>query len=421
MKILADAINWFGSLPGPVMMFLLFLVINLVLGVGIQKSIKAAFMYALGLFALSTFAFSVFLVTVSEVGNAMVQNLGLTKTIVDFGNGVTPIIMSNPVIIWAIPVGIGINILMLVLKLTKTLNVDIYNIMYFWGSVGVLTYIATKGNFLFAILAMVITGAITLIVADWNAPHIHEVYPQYKGLSFPYVYNCFYGPIAYVFNKLFDMVPFIRDSKLDANQIKEKMGPIGEPGVMGFFLGIVMGLFAGFSITDSFMVGIKIGAALYFVPLSTKILIEGLNETTTVLTKFAKDKFKDREIYIGLDGVVMSHSPECLAVGLLLIPIALILSVILPWNNVLPIGMLSVGFILAAGFMPFFKNNMLKGIIFCAIVVICELAMGEIMAPLFTQIAMDSGVAIPWGSVQITNAANFPNLLAWLFKLLAGV
>ena len=124
MEYIADILNWFGGLPGPVMMFLLFTVINLVLGLGIGKSIKSSFMYALGLFALSTFAYDIFLSTISGVGNAMVEHIGLTKTIVDFGSGVTPIIMSHPIIIWAIPIGLGVNILLIVPGLAKTLDVD---------------------------------------------------------------------------------------------------------------------------------------------------------------------------------------------------------------------------------------------------------------------------------------------------------
>lgn len=414
MNVIVDALNWFGKLPGPVMMFLMFLVINLILRIGVGKSIKAAFMYSLGLFALSTFAFDIFLGTVVSVGDAMVSNLGLTKTIVDFGTGVTPIILSNPIVVWAVPIGILVNIILLVFKLTKTLDVDIYNILYFWGMPAVLVLTAT-GNVVFALLSIVITGIITLKIADWSAPKIHKVLPQYKGLSFPYVYSAYYGPIAYWFNKLFDKIPFIRDSTLTADSIKNKLGVLGEPGLIGFVLGIIMGLLGGYQVTEALYTGIKLGAALYFVPLCTKILIEGLNETTSVLTAWVNHRFKDREIYIGLDGVVLAGMPETLAVGLLFVPIALLVSIILPWNTVLPIGMLSVGFILCAIFMPFFKMNILKGAIFCVVVVTCELFIGQMLAPLFTEIAMNAGYEIPYGSIQITNAANLPNLICVKF------
>ncbi len=417
MNYIVDAINWFGSLPGPVMMFIMFTVINLLLRISPSKALRGAFMYAMGLFALSTFAFTVFLGEIVGVSNAMVSNLGLSMNAVDFGAGVTPIILSNPIVVWAIPIGIALNLVMIVLKLTKTLDVDIYNMLYFWGMPAVLVLTVT-GNTTYAILSIIITGVLTLKIADWTAPKIHKLLPQYSGLSFPYVYSAFYAPLAYWFNKLFDKVPFIRDSNLSAATIREKFGVLGEPGVIGFILGTIMGLLGSYSFTDAVNVGIKLGASLYFIPLSTKILIEGLNETTSVLTKWVKERFKDREIYIGLDGVVLAGLPESLATGLLFVPIALITSVILPGNTVLPIGMLSVGFILVGLFMPFFKMNILKGAIFCFVVAAVELYIGTAMAPVFTDIAVNAGYEIPYGAVQITNAACLPNLICvWFFEL----
>ena len=418
MNPIVEGLNWLGNLPGPVMMFVIFFVINLLLRIPLTKAFRSAFMYALGLFALSTFTFEIFLNTVVEVGDALVKTSGMSKTIVDLGTTVTPILLSNPIVIWAIPVGLLTNVVMILLKQTKTLDIDIYNILYFWGLPAVLVYVNT-GKFAYAIASIVITGFMTLKVADWCAPHIHEVLSQYKGISFPYVYSTFYGPIAYLFNKLFDKVPFIRDSDITATTIKKKLGILGEPGIIGFGLGFGMAICAHYHLTDAMMVGIKLGAALYFVPICTKILIEGLNETSSVLTKLVQKHFKDREIYIGLDGVLLSGMPETLAVGLLLVPIALLTAFILPWNQVLPVGMLSVGFILCGIFMPFFKMNILKGAIFCVIVVTCELAIGQLLAPYFTEMVIASGVAIPYGSIQITNAANLPNLICVkLFELI---
>ena len=78
--------------------------------------------------------------------------------------------------------------------------------------------------------------------------------------------------------------------------------------------------------------------------------------------------------------------------------------------------------ILVAIFMPFFKMNILKGTIFCVIVVTIELFIGQVLAPYFTEIAMSAGYEIPYGSVQITNAANLPNLICVkLFELIQGL
>jgi len=421
MTYIVDALNWFGNLPSTVMMFLIFLVLNLVLRISPGKAVRAAFMYAMGLFALSTFAFEVFLGSVVGVANAMIENLGLRMTVVDFGTGIMPTFLSNPIVVWAIPVGIALNILMLILKLTKTLDVDIWNMLYFWGMPAVLVYVATD-NVVFAILSIVITGVMTLKVADWSAPRIHKVLPQYKGLAFPYVYSAFYAPVAFWFNKLFDKIPFIKNSDVSAETIQKKFGVLGEPGIMGFIIGIVMAILGRYDFAGVLETGIKLGASLYFIPLSTKILIQGLSETTSVLTEWVKKKFKNREIYIGLDGVLLAGLPESLAVGLLFVPIALLVSVILPGNKVLPVGMLSVGFILVALFMPFFKMNILKGAIFCFVVAAGELYLGTLLAPIFTEVAIQAGYDIPYGAVQITNAGNFPNLVCLkLFEFLQSL
>lgn len=418
MNLVLDAINWFGKLPSPVMMFLIFFVLNLALRIRPSKALRAAFMYAMGLFVLSTFAFEVFLGAVVGVANAMIVNLGLKMTVVDFGTGIMPVFLQHPLIVWAIPIGLGLNIFMLLFKLTKTLDVDIWNILYFWGLSGVFTYVAT-GNLVYGVLSIILTGVITLKVADWSAPHIHKVLPQYEGISFPYVYSAFYAPVAYWFNKLFDKSAYIRNSNVSAETIREKFGILGEPGIIGFFLGITMAILGRYSFADVMMTGIKLGASLYFIPLSVKILIEGLTETTTVLTEWVKKRFNDRELYIGLDGVLLAGLPESLAVGLLFVPIALLVAIILPGNKVLPVGMLSVGFILVALFMPFFKMNILKGAIFCFFVAAGELYIGTLLAPVYTQMAIEAGYDIPYGAVQITNAGNFPVLL--FYKLFEAV
>jgi len=170
------------------------------------------------------------------------------------------------------------------------------------------------------------------------------------------------------------------------------------------------------------MIGIKIGASMHFIPIAMGVLIEGLSETTELLAKWAQDKFKDREIYIGLDAVLAAAEPETLAVGVLMIPIAIVVSLILPGNQTLPVGMLSVGFILMALFMPFFKMNILKGLLFSVVVIAIELYIGTAIAPVYTSLAQSAGVEIPYGATQITNACCLPNLVnVELFKWIGSL
>jgi PTS system galactitol-specific IIC component len=400
-------------------MFFIFLIINLLLRMKITRALRSALMYALGLFALTTFAFDVFLGSVGAVASAMIDNLGLSMDTVDFGVGVMPVILNSPIVILSIPVGIGVNILMLALRLTKTIDIDIWNIFYFMGATTVLTYAATD-SVLFALLGAAITMAVTLKLADWSAPFIHKALPKFEGLSFPHVYSVFYTPIAYLFNKLFDLIPGIKKSNLSAEGIREKVGVFGEPGMIGFIVGIVMAAFARYNFGDILLTGVKIGASMHFIPITMSVLIEGLSETTEKLGEWVHNKFKDRELFIGLDAVLAAAEPETLAVGVLLAPIAIIVSLILPGNHTLPVGMLSVGFILMALFMPFFKMNILKGILFSVVVVAIELYIGGAIAPVYTELARSAGVEIPYGAAQITNACCIPNLFSVEFFKIIG-
>ena len=421
MESVIQAVNWFVTLPGPVLMFIIFFILNLLLRMKFTRALRAAFMYAMGLFALSTFAFDVFLGTVGSAASEMINNLGLSMTAVDYGVGVTPIIMGNPLVLMALPIGIVTNIIMLSLRWTKTLDIDIWNIIYFMGAAGVLTYVATQ-NTVFALLAMMISMIITLKFADWSAPHISKILPKFQGLSFPYLYGVFYTPLAYLFNKLFDKVPFIRDSNLSAADIRKKIGVFGEPGVIGLIVGVLMALFAGYNFANIMLTGIKIGASLHFIPMTMSVLIEGLSETTQVLGDWVQNKFSDREILIGMDGVLPAAEPEALAVGALMAPLAIVVSLILPGNKVLPVGMLSVAFILIGLSMPFFKMNIVKGLLFAIVVIAIELWLGTAMAPYYTELAQAGGVEIPYGATQITNACCAPNLInVKLFELVKGL
>jgi len=424
MDTFLNIVNWVVYLPGPVLMFFVFLFINLLLKMKFDRAFRSSLMYGLGLFALTTFAFDVFLGTVAGVASGMIDNLGLSMNAVDFGVGVTAVILGNPLVILAVPVGILTNIVLLSLKWTKTIDIDIFNILYFMGAAAVLTFEAT-GNTVFAILAVVLTMAVTLKIADWSAPYIHKVLPKFEGLSFPHVYSVIYTPIAYLFNKIFDLVPAIKNSKLSSEGIREKVGVFGEPGVIGFIIGVIMAALAKNNFANSLMVGIKIGASMHFIPVAMGVLIEGLSETTELMAAWAQDKFKDRELYIGLDAVLAAAEPETLAVGVLMIPIAIVVSLILPGNQTLPVGMLSVGFILMALFMPFFKMNILKGLLFSVVVIAIELYIGTAIAPVYTSLAQSAGVEIPYGATQITNACCLPNLVnvelfKWIGSLFGG-
>ena len=55
-------------------------------------------------------------------------------------------------------------------------------------------------------------------------------------------------------------------------------------------------------------------------------------------------------------------------------------------------------------------------------VVTIELAIGQALAPYFTEMAISGGAAIPYGAIEITNAGNITNVICVkLFEFIQGI
>lgn len=70
--------------------------------------------------------------TLSGVAQAMVTNWKITRDVVDVGwPSAAAIAFGTDVGLWVIPIAIIVNLILLVLKVTKTLNIDIWNYWHF--------------------------------------------------------------------------------------------------------------------------------------------------------------------------------------------------------------------------------------------------------------------------------------------------
>ena len=92
-----------------------------------------------------------------------------------------------------------------------------------------------------------------------------------------------------------------------------------------------------------------------------------------------------------------------LATGLLLIPMAVVLSIILPGNRVLPFVDLASLMFLLAMVTPFCKRNMFRMFITGTLVITCILYVGTDISKEYTQAAVNSNIPVPEGMSEITN------------------
>ena len=395
-----EIINTIIGLGASVMMPIIFFVVGLIFRMGIGKSFKAGMTVGVGFVGVNM-VINLLLDNLGPASKAMVNRLGLHLTTVDVGWPTASTVgWGTPIMVATVVGFLVINAIMVFCKLTKTIDVDIFN---YWISlqVGALVYAVTS-NFWFAVIFTWVIFAIVLKVADLTAPYIQKEY-NLEGISFPHLAGLAWSPLAIAVNWIIDKIPGLKNVDFNADKIRKRFGAIGEPVVIGFILGLLIGVLAGYSPDKSVTLAINIAAAMVLLPKMIDVLIEGLISVRDAAEKQLKIWFPNREFYIGMDTALLIGDSSVLATGLLLIPITILLAFILPGNEMLPFADLaSLVFILAL-VTPFVRRNMFKMLIVGTLSVIIILYVGTDIASWVTQSFTQSNIDLPKDFTAVTN------------------
>ncbi|MCR8986202.1 PTS galactitol transporter subunit IIC [Brevibacillus laterosporus] len=334
----------------------------------------------------------------------MVKNLGVELTIIDVGWPASSAIAFGTTIgAFAIPIGLGVNLAMLLFGLTKTLNVDVWNLWHiaFTGSmVTVMTNSVPMG-----LLTAIVHAIVLLVLADMSSKHVSEFY-GYQGVTFPHGTSTAFYVIAMPLEKLCDMIPGLRSLKADPDSIQKRMGVLGESTVLGLILGIIIGLLAGWSVKDVLTLGVNTAAVMLLLPRMVAVLMEGLLPVSEAASEFVRSKFPDREVNIGMDSALAVGHPAAIASSLIMIPIVLALAVLLPGNKVLPFGDLATIPFIVCLMVPVFKGNVVRTVLGSTIALGVGLLLATYVSPLITTAATMAGFKFPEGAAAISSLVD---------------
>jgi PTS system galactitol-specific IIC component len=362
------------------------------------------------------------------VSQAIVTNTGITRDIVDVGwPSAAAIAFGSDVGLWVIPVALLVNVVLLVLRVTKTLNVDVWNFWHF-AFAGSLVY-AITGDLALGIASSGVAAALMLFFADWTAPAVQEFY-NLPGISIPHGTSTAYVPFAIPINLLLDKIPGLKDLDADSEGIEKALGPtFGDPMVMGLVIGIVLGLIAYTSqfATDALtatanilLLGVQLAAVMVLLPRMVSILMEGLIPISEAAREFMQKRASDREVYIGLDSAILIGHPSVISASLILVPIAILLSVILPGNRMLLFADLAIFPFVIALTGPITKGNIVRMVIIGTLIIIVGFYIGNAMAPMMTEAASAAGFSMPANAAMISSVGDGFIWIPWLFMVLGG-
>lgn len=409
-----------------VMMPIVLTILGCILGAGFGKSLRAGLTVGVGFIGLGLVINSLLGTTLSPAVQEMVNRFGLSLTVVDVGwPAAAAIAMGSTVGLIIIPLGLVVNIVMLLTNTTQTVDVDIWDYWHF-AFTGALVSIVTN-SYVFGIIAAILNMIVIMVLGDYTAPLVEESL-QMPGVSLPHGFTTAYAPIAMLFNWIFDKIPGVRDIDINTDTLQKKFGVFGEPILVGTVIGLVIGVLAYWdggnvaaSITKVLSLGVSLGAVLVLIPKMAALLMEGLLPISDAASTFVNKHFKNRgKIYIGLDSAVGVGHPVTLAISFILVPLCIFLAVILPGNKVLPFADLAVIPWMFVLITPVVHNNGFRGIFIGLIVLTVGLYIATDLSPLITTAA--SNVQFDMGgAAAISSICDGANPLTWLIVRIGGI
>lgn len=391
VEFLQSALNWYAALPAAVMIMIgIFLVGLLLARLNPLRALKASIYVAAGIIGLNTLV-GMFAGAIIPVLVKVISATGMKLDVIDLGVASAQSFVIFPLKFYAILliVGLGVNILMIALKLTKTFDVDIFN-YYVWALSSAFVYVLTN-SVGWAIAAFVVTEVVILKLADLTQPAIAREYGL-EGVSVPHGNAVVFAPVGMLVNWIIEKIPKVRDINWSPEAIEKKFGGIVEPSTLGFVMGIVLGIIAKSSAGEVIQLGLITAAFMIIFPKVLNILIEGITPVADGMREFTEKKLH-RQLHIGLDAAILVGMPDVMATGILLVPVILLLAFILPGNRVLPMADLAIAapFLVSCA-MPYCKKNIFRGFISGIIIFVIALYMCTGTAALYTQAATLNGV-----------------------------
>jgi PTS system galactitol-specific IIC component len=352
--------------------------------------------------------------SLSGVSQALVTNAGIERDIIDVGwPAAAAVAFATDVGLWVIPVALIVNVVLLIPGVTKTLNVDIWNFWHYAFAGSLVT--AATGSLPMGLAAAAVAAAFMLFLGDWTAKGIQQFY-ELPGISIPHGMTAPLVPLGLPFNWLFDKIPGLRDVDADPDGIEKSLGPtFGDPMIMGLLIGLILGLIAYFgefsadfiaTLGKIIVLSMELAAVMVLLPRMVRILMEGLIPISEAARDFMAKRATDREVYIGLDAAVLVGHPSAISTGLLLVPIAILLSIILPGNRMLLFADLAVLPFLTSQIAPMARGNIVRMVFVGTFLLIVGFYVSNALAPTITEVAGAAGFAIPENAAEISSIAD---------------
>lgn len=415
-----QAIQYIVDLGPTVMLPLIIFIIGLLLRQGVGKSLRSGLTVGIGFVGINL-VISLMTQNLGDAAKSMADNYNLGLNVIDLGwPGTAPMAWGSDMGLIAIPIAIGVNILMLVTKMTKVVNVDIWNIWHM-AFTGAMVQVAT-GSFVYGIIGIIVHSAIIYKLGDVFTP-VTDEYFGLEGIAMPHGTSAYMGVIAKPIDDLIEKIPGLNKITLTPDRIEERLGVFGQPTIVGAILGFVIGLLARYPIGQAATLAVQMAGVMVLMPMVVKLIMEGLIPISESARAMLDKRFSGGDFRIGLDCALMLGDPAVVASSMLFVPLTILIAVLLPGNNILPFGDLAtIGFFVAIA-VGVHKGNIFRTLFSGTVIMTMTLWIANQMASV--QQALGQQVGLTQAGEQISSMDQAGSPLTYLltkgFTLEMGV
>lgn len=418
METLLSFFQGFINLGAAVMLPVVIAILGLFFGMKLGQAIKSGLFVGIGFQGLCL-AVNLLTTTIQPVMDYYAQmDAGYDVLEIGFA-ALGGAAWTVPFAVLAIPAIVIINLILVRLKITKVLNVDIWNFMHFLVP-GALAY-ALFGSALLGFCVTVALSVITLFFAQWAAPKWGEFYGLEGTTCTTLAFAAWVYPVSTGINWIIDHIPGLNKLDLDMDKLGSKLGVFGDPAVIGIVVGAFLGLLTRQSISSLLTICMGVAAVMVLIPRMVGIMMEGLSPIGTAANAYMKKKIgEDADVYIGMDIALGLGDPCCITCTAIMIPLTIVMAFIIPDMRFFPLGILAEVCYLAPMCVLSSKGNVFRTLVSMCIIMFMTLFFANMFAPEATQMMSVTGVSFD----NMVTASHFGwnpgNLIVSLLHRLVG-
>lgn len=377
---------------GPsVIMPIILTIMGLFFRLTLYDSLRSGLMIGIGFIGVTVIT-NMLSENINTVVSGIADRFHLDLNIIDLGWPVAANIAFHTLTgMLMFPICLLLNSMMIYAKLTRTINIDLWNYWHFAFTSVFITHLTDSP--ILGIVAGMLDFILTMIMADLTAPSVKKYY-HLPNISFPNAYSLMFMPIAVVLNKMITIIshPFSRQRK------KTNCSFSIDPIFVGLLLGFGLGMLAKFNMYETAKLSVVFASMMLLIPRVSSILVEGIGPISKKLEeKILKQKKK--KLFIGMTPSLIINDKNLLISSGLLIPIIILISLLTKNNQFLPIASLSGLIYLVPLIISLTNGSIVRTVVIGSIILTISNYIISQTAAIFTALANTTTIAVPSDSL----------------------